>query len=269
LLESLRDVLDPAAGIGFRLDRCTEWLSHCPVVRILATSREPLGVSGEQVLRVRSLPAPDAGSDNKKAMRADAVRLFAERAAAVDRDFRLDPVGLGAVADICRRLDGIPLAIELAASQVAALSPAEIAGLLDERFRLLTGDRRTAVERHRTLRATVDWSYSLLSPTERHLFDRLRVFAGSFDAAAAVAVAGGDGPVDWAARQALAGLVHKSMVNRVATHPGQPLSVVGDPAGLRPGPSGRARRGRPGPPRPRPLLRPAGRTADPGDRDGN
>jgi predicted ATPase len=104
----------------------------------------------------------------------------------------------------------------LAASHVATLSPAEIAGLLDERFRLLTGGRRTAVERHRTLRATVDWSYSLLSPTEQHLFDRLGVFAGSFDTAAAVAVAGGDNLDDWAARQALAGLVHKSMVNRVA-----------------------------------------------------
>jgi hypothetical protein len=106
-------------------------------------------------------------------MRADAVRLFAERAAAVDRDFRLDRPRLAAVTEICQRLDGIPLALELAASQVVTLSPAEIAGLLDERFGLLTGGRRTALERPRTLRATVDWSYSLLSPTEQHVFDRL------------------------------------------------------------------------------------------------
>jgi predicted ATPase/class 3 adenylate cyclase len=210
VLDNCEHVLD---AVG---DFVADVLGHCPAIRILATSREPLGVSGEQVLRVRSLPAPAAGSDTEEAMRADAVRLFVERASAADRDFRLDPAVLAAVVEICRRLDGIPLAIELAASQVATLSPAEIADLLDERFRLLTGGRRTAVERHRTLRATVDWSYSLLSPTEQHLFDRLGVFAGSFDTAAAVAVAGGDSTDDWAARQALAGLVQKSMINRVA-----------------------------------------------------
>jgi predicted ATPase/class 3 adenylate cyclase len=210
VLDNCEHVLDAVS------DFVEHVLGHCPAVWILATSREPLGVSGEHVLRVRSLPAPAAGSDVPAAISADAVRLFAERASAVDSDFRVDPVGLGAVVEICRRLDGIPLAIELAASQVATLSPAEIAGLLDERFRLLTGGRRTAVERHRTLRATVDWSYSLLSRTEQHVFDRLGVFAGSFDTAAAVAVAGVDCPDDWAARQALAGLVHKSMINRVA-----------------------------------------------------
>jgi hypothetical protein len=97
------------------------------------------------------------------------------------------------VEDICRRLDGIPLAIELAAARVVAMSPAEILGLLGERLRLLTGGRRTAVERHQTLRATVDWSYSLLRPTEQVVFARLGVFPASFDAAAARAVAGGEG----------------------------------------------------------------------------
>jgi non-specific serine/threonine protein kinase len=209
VLDNCEHVLDAVS------DFVADVLGHCPAVRILATSREPLGVSGEQVLRVPSLPAPAASSDVPAAMRADAVRLFAERAAAADRDFRLDPLNLESVTEICRRLDGIPLAMELAASQVATLSPAEIAGLLDERFRLLTGGRRTAVERHRTLRATVDWSYSLLSRTEQNVFDRLGVFAGSFDTGAAVAVAG-DGPDDWPARQALAGLDHKTLINRVA-----------------------------------------------------
>jgi predicted ATPase/class 3 adenylate cyclase len=210
VLDNCEHLLDAAGAFAEGV------LAHCPAVRILATSREPLGVSGEQVLRVGSLPAPDAGSDVRAAIRADAVRLFAERASAVEADFRVDPGCLPAVVEICQRLDGIPLAIELAASQVATLSPGEIAGLLDERFRLLTGGRRTAVERHRTLRATVDWSYSLLTRTEQHVFDRLGVFTASFDGAAAVAVATRDGLDDWAVREALASLVHKSMINRVA-----------------------------------------------------
>ena len=117
-----------------------------------------------------------------------------------------------AVAEICRRLDGIPLAIELAAARVASMSAPEIAGLLDERFRLLTGGRRTAVERHQTLRATVDWSYSMLDEPTRLVFDRLAVFAGSFDARAAEAVVSGEGIERWDVLDALASLVAKSMV---------------------------------------------------------
>jgi predicted ATPase len=116
------------------------------------------------------------------------------------------------VVEICQRLDGIPLAIELAAARVSAMTPAEIAGLLDERFRLLTGGRRTAVERHQTLRATVDWSYSLLSATERVVFDRLAVFSGGFTMAAATAVGTIDGVETWDVVDAVAGLVAKSMV---------------------------------------------------------
>jgi hypothetical protein len=116
------------------------------------------------------------------------------------------------VAEVCRRLDGIPLAIELAAARVSAMTPAEIAGLLDERFRLLTGGRRTAVERHQTLRATVDWSYGLLSETERTVFDRLAVFSGGFPMAAATAVVTGDGVEGWDVMDAVGGLVAKSMV---------------------------------------------------------
>jgi hypothetical protein len=117
-----------------------------------------------------------------------------------------------AVVEVCRRLDGMPLAIELAAARVAAMTPAEIAGLLDERFRLLTGGRRTAVERHQTLRAVVDWSYGLLADTERVVFDRLAVFSGGFSLAAATAVVSGEGIEGWDIVDAVGGLVAKCMV---------------------------------------------------------
>ncbi len=188
-------------------------LRECPNVRLLATSRESLDLDGERVVRVRSLPLPDPSADAEGADAVDAVRLFIERARGAEPDFRLDAGDLNVVAEICRRLDGIPLAIELAAARVVSMSPSEIAELLDERFRLLTGGRRTAVERHQTLRATVDWSYSLLQPTERAVFDRLGVFPASFDAAAARAVTLGDGVEDWDVRDALTSLVNKSMVN--------------------------------------------------------
>jgi hypothetical protein len=147
------------------------------------------------------------------------VRLFIERAQRVESDFDADDEAR-TVGEICRRLDGIPLAIELAAARVVSMTSTEIAELLDERFRLLTGGRRTAVERHQTLRATVDWSYSLLEPNEQLVFDRLGVFPGSFDARAARAVTGGDGVEDWDVRDALTGLVNKSMVNTLSGSPG-------------------------------------------------
>ena len=108
-----------------------------------------------------------------------------DRAEATRSGLELDATNADQIVEICRRLDAIPLAIELAAARVISMSPAEIAGLLDERFRLLTGGRRRGVERHQTLRATVEWSYSLLDERERTIFDRLGVFAGSFDADAA------------------------------------------------------------------------------------
>src|SRR5439155_3208676 len=131
---------------------------------------------------------------------------------AVNPAFVLNPHDAAPVGEICRRLDGIPLALELAAARVGAMAPAEIASLLDERFRLLTGGRRRAVERHHTLRATVDWSYSLLDERDRVAFDRLGVFVGGFDTDAAVAVASGDGIEDWDVVDALADLVAKSLV---------------------------------------------------------
>jgi predicted ATPase len=119
----------------------------------------------------------------------DATRLFLDRAEATGADLILAPADGPSIAEICRRLDGIPLAIELAAARVIALAPGEIAAHLDERFRLLTGGRRAAIERHHTLRATIDWSYTLLSEREQSVFNHLGVFPASFDAAAAQAVA--------------------------------------------------------------------------------
>ncbi len=186
-------------------------LRECPGVRIIATSREGLAIDGEHVIPLRSLALPTkrTGTDD---IETAAVRLFVDRATAARGDFAIDRSNASAVTEICRRLDGMPLAIELAAARVVAMSPNDIATRLDERFRLLTGGRRTAVERHQTLRATVDWSYSMLDERERRVFDRLGVFVGGFDATAAEAVATGDGIEPWDVLDALVDLVGKSMV---------------------------------------------------------
>ena len=193
------------------LDAVTELvediLAGAPKVRILATSREGFGIPGERVWALRSLPVSTAHPET-----SDAVRLFAERARAVARTFVLDASTTPAVVELCRRLDGIPLAIELAAARVTTMSPVDIVAHLDERFRLLTGGRRGRVERHQTLRAAIEWSYSLLDDTERTVFDRLGVFPASFDEAAAVAVCATDGIERWGVIDALAGLAAKSMI---------------------------------------------------------
>jgi predicted ATPase len=209
VLDNCEHVLDAAAAFAETV------LRECSGVRVLATSREALDVAGERVMRVRSLPMPEDGDDWERVTSVEAVRLFVERASAVEPEFAVTRANAASVVQICRRLDGIPLAIELAASRVVSLGASEIAELLDERFRLLSGGRRTAVERHQTLRATVDWSYSMLDATEQLIFDRLGVFAGAFDSAAADALAGGE--IDaWQVRDALASLVRKSMVNPLA-----------------------------------------------------
>ena len=178
-------------------DAVDELAQRCPTLTVLATSREPLGVPGERVVRVPSLD-PVHG-----------VELFVDRASALDSDFT-EELDVASVEAICRRLDGIPLAIELAAARVRSLSPAEILNRLDERFRLLRGSGRGGLERHQTLQAAVDWSYRLLADEPRALFDELSVFAGSFDldAVAAICDAGADGDVI----DLLADLVDKSMV---------------------------------------------------------
>jgi predicted ATPase len=167
-------------------------LRAAPLVRVLATSRAPLGVDGEVTWRVPSLGLPTEGADllPDEAAAADAVRLFAERAAQARPGFALTGSNTAAVVEICRQLDGIPLAIELAAARTRALTPNEIADRLDERFTLLTGGPRAALPRHQTLRALTDWSWDLLSPPERQLFRSLSVFAGGFTLGAAAAVSG-------------------------------------------------------------------------------
>src|SRR5262249_38271853 len=140
------------------------------------------------------------------------VRLFTERAQAANREFRLDPANAPAVAEVCRRLDGIPLAIELAAARSTVLSPSDLAARLDERFQLLTGGPRRSVERHQTLRNTIAWSYNLLSEAERAVFDRVSVFAGGFGLAAAEAVAGAGDTAGLDVLDAVAGLIDKSLL---------------------------------------------------------
>jgi predicted ATPase/class 3 adenylate cyclase len=167
-------------------------LSECPKVALVATSREPLRVTGEQRYRVASLGTPPDGSPVDVIVSADAVQLFAERARSQQSDFRVDEANAALVSAICRQLDGIPLAIELAAARLPSLSLVEVAQRLRERFRLLTTGTRTALPRQQTLRALIDWSYDLLDATEQRALCRLSTFVGgcTIDAAEAVVADG-------------------------------------------------------------------------------
>lgn len=164
-------------------------LRACPSLRILATSREVLSIPGETIYAVPPLETPEPDHQPPEALAAvESVRLFVERAAAVRPGYALTGENAPAVAQICRRLDGIPLAIELAAARVEVLAAGQIARRLDDRFGLLTGGRRTALPRHQTLRAAIEWSYALLSEPERRLFARLAVFRGGWTVEAAESV---------------------------------------------------------------------------------
>jgi predicted ATPase/class 3 adenylate cyclase len=207
LLDNCEHLLDPAAVLAETI------LERCPNLVVLATSREPLEVGGERVIRVHSLPVPRAGASLEHLAEFEAARLFLDRAEATGAELTLEAADGPAIAEISRRLDGIPLAIELAAARVIALGPGEIAARLDERFRLLSGGRRAALERHHTLRAAIDWSYALLSQRDQLVFDRLGVFPASFDASAAQAVAAAGGIEPWDVLDALTSLVGKSMLN--------------------------------------------------------
>jgi non-specific serine/threonine protein kinase len=188
-------------------------LRHAPAVRVLATSREALNVPGEAVWRVPSLTVPPESAQlaPEEMLGFDAIRLFADRAAAVT-PFRLTHENVTAVADICRRLDGVPLAIELAAARTKLLSVAQIRERLHDRFRLLAGGGRTVVARQRTLEATVDWSYELLSDVERRLLNRLSVFSGGWTLEAAERVCSGRGIDERDILEHLSRLVDKSLV---------------------------------------------------------
>ena len=208
LLDNCEHLLDACARLAEHL------LQRCPQISLLTTSREALGIAGETAYRVPSLAAPDPQRVSAPAelAQAESVRLFAERAAAVQSGFSLTAENLPAVGRICHRLDGIPLAIELAAARVGVLSVEQIAAHLNDRFHLLTGGSRTALPRQRTLRASIDWSYSLLSEPERLLLQRLSVFSGGWSLEAAEAVCAGDGLDQYEILDALCGLVNKSLV---------------------------------------------------------
>jgi predicted ATPase/DNA-binding SARP family transcriptional activator len=206
------------------LDNCEHLIESCaqlvesvlraaPRVRILATSREHLGVNGEVLLPVPPLGVPSPRDVSPEQLdRSDAARLFLDRATAVQPAFALDADTAPAVGHICRRLDGIPLAIELAAARVRMLPPREIAARLDDRLSLLTSASRRALPRHQTLQAAVDWSYGLLSGPERELFARLSVFAGGFTLEAAEGVCADEDAEQTEVLELLSRLVDQSLV---------------------------------------------------------
>jgi non-specific serine/threonine protein kinase len=186
LLDNCEHLIDAVARVSTKL------LSRCPGLTLLATSRESLNIAGENVWRVPSLSLPaDDRQDLEEVARSEAVRLFVERASAAKRDFALSSANRNAITNVCRRLDGVPLAIELAAARTSSLTPDEIMHRLEDRFRLLTGGSRTALARQQTLEAAVDWSHDLLTPAEQVLFRRLSVFSGGFDLSAAESVGAG------------------------------------------------------------------------------
>ena len=189
-------------------------LRHCPEIRVLATSREPLGIAGETIYRVPSMSLPDEDDDTGEVdpYRSDAVALFAERAAAQGVSFVLDRASAPLAAQICRRLDGMPLAIELAASRLRALSLVDLNDRLDQRFRLLTGGGRNVSPRQQTLLATVDWSYSLLTGSEKKLLRSLSVFVDGFQLDAVEAVCAGGDLDMFAVTDLVASLIDKSLV---------------------------------------------------------
>jgi predicted ATPase/class 3 adenylate cyclase len=200
--------------IGPVADFVDDILAASPDSKVIATSRELLGVPGEVAYGLRSMSVPRKGtvSDPTEASTYEAIQLFAERAIAAKRDFRIDSTNVEAVVEICRRLDGMPLALELAASRVRAFPPAKLADLLDQRFRLLTGGSRTALPRQQTLAATIEWSYRLLDEPEQALLRRLSVFQGGFTYDAAEAVAVGDPVDEFDLLQLIPSLVDKSLV---------------------------------------------------------
>ena len=194
VIDNCEHVVDAAAALVERI------VAECPRVRVIATSREPLMVRGERVMPVGPLPADDG------------LALFLDRARAESPNLVLDDRQLDAAAALCERIDGLPLAIELAAARVRSMTPVDLLAGLDERFRLLVGNRRSRTERHQTMRATLDWSYSLCELDEQLVFDRLSVFPSEFDAAAARAVAADEALSPGAVIDAVERLVDRSLL---------------------------------------------------------
>jgi predicted ATPase len=235
-LEALLDALAPQ-DVLIVLDNCEHLiggcaktaeaiLRRCPRVHLLATSREPLGIGGESIYRVPSLSLPGPGDSGSAPGSSDAVALFADRARANGVALEVDGQAGPLVVSVCRRLDGMPLAIELAAARLRSMSLGELHDRLDQRFRLLTGGSRTALERQQTLAATVGWSYSLLTGAEQVLLGRLSLFAGGFGLDAAEAVCGfGDLEVLDVA-DLLGSLVDKSLVVAEPAGTGLPYRLL-------------------------------------------
>ncbi|MBR8211577.1 helix-turn-helix transcriptional regulator [Burkholderia cenocepacia] len=212
VLDNCEHLLDAAAQIASALTDADDGLC------VLATSRESLRIHGERVCPVPPLDVPDEGAGDREAMNASAVQLFAARARAADPRFPLDARSLALMASVCRRLDGLPLAIELAAARAAVLGIDVLAAHLDDHFRLLTGGFRTALPRHQTLQAMYDWSYRLLGDAERLLLRWLGVFRDGFSIEAVREVVGANGPAGADLLDTIAGLVSKSLVILETAH---------------------------------------------------
>ena len=208
MLDNCEHLIEASARIANAL------LNAAPNLKILASSREALGVKGEASYPVPSLSLPDIKHlpVSEQLTQYEAVRLFIERALLVSPHFEVDKINAPFIAQICYRLDGIPLAIELAAARVKVMSAEQISKRLDDRFRLLTGGARTSLPRQQTLRALIDWSYDLVSENERLLLRRLSVFAGGWTFEAAEEVCAGDGIETYDVLDLLAQLVNKSLV---------------------------------------------------------
>ncbi len=212
VLDNCEHVIEAAAALAAELVRSTA------DVRVLATSREALGVAGEANYAVSTLSVPEVGAavataaDLQALTQYEAVRLFIDRAVAVKSDFAVTNANAPAVAGICQRLDGIPLAIELAAARVKHMPPEQILARLDQRFRLLTGGGRDRLPRQQTLAAAIEWSHGLLDEAEQAVFRRLAVFRGGWTLEAAEAVCGGEPVEDWEVVDVLLRLVDKSLV---------------------------------------------------------
>ncbi|MFQ6330975.1 BTAD domain-containing putative transcriptional regulator [Nocardia sp. CWNU-33] len=220
ILDNCEHVIESAAAFAHRV------LGECRRLRILATSREPLGITGEALWQVEPLALPTENADPSEIESSPAIQLLWDRASAVHKDLTADARTLSTMARVCRALDGIPLAIELAAARLRTMSLDQLANRLDDRFRLLTGGSRTALPQHRTLRAVVDWSWELLTDAERMVLRRLAVFAGgaSLEAAEQVCTGTGGGPEgqgggknaaveQWEVLELLTALTEKSLLH--------------------------------------------------------
>ena len=205
MLDNCEHLLDAVVELVRELEE------SCPGVAVLSTSREGLGIAGERIVVVPSLTLPKS-ADRETVSNSDAARLLIERAVSVQSDFELTDANAEAITEVVRRLDGIPLALELAAARIPMLGPAQLAQRLDQRFRVLAGGRRGAIERHATLRAAIDWSYDLLNADERQVLARLSVFAGGCTLEAAEAVCSGAAIDDLAVFDLLTALVARSLV---------------------------------------------------------